>query len=60
MISQEPGPHVPAPFLSRFAAGSDDPDCFIADLNMDGVIGLIDQLLMGSAMVEFVPVTAVR
>jgi len=27
---------------------------------MDGVIGLIDQLLMGSAMVEFVPVTAVR
>ena len=31
-----------------------------ADLNMDGVIGLIDRLLMGSAMVEFVPVTAVR
>ncbi len=30
------------------------------DLNMDGVIGLIDRLLMGSAMVEFVPVTAVR
>jgi len=26
---------------------------------MDGVIGLIDQRLMGSAMVEFVPVTAV-
>ncbi len=32
----------------------------IADLNMDGVIGLIDRLLMGSAMVEFVPVTGVR
>ena len=27
---------------------------------MDGVIGLIDQLLMGSAMVEFVPVTPSR
>ncbi len=40
--------------------GSDDPDCCIADLNLDGVIGLIDRLLMGSAMVEFVPVTAVR
>ncbi len=26
----------------------------------DGVIGLIDQLLMGSAMVEFVPVKAGR
>ncbi len=24
---------------------------------MDGVIGLIDRLLLGSAMVEFVPVT---
>ncbi len=31
-----------------------------ADLNMDGAIGLIDQLLMGTAMVEFVPVVAVR
>ncbi len=40
--------------------GSDDPDCCIADLNMDGVVGLIDRLLMGSAMVEFVPVRAVR
>ncbi len=40
--------------------GSDDPDCCIADLNIDGVIGVIDQLLMWSAMVEFVPVTAVR
>ncbi len=30
------------------------------DLNMDGVIGLIDLMLMGGAMVEFVPVTAVR
>ena len=40
--------------------GSEDPDCCIADLNMDGVIGMIDQLLMGSAMVEFVPVTALR
>ena len=29
-------------------------------LNMDGVIGLIDRLLMASAMVEFVPVRAVR
>ncbi len=27
--------------------------------NIDGVIGLIDHLLLGSAMVEFVPVTAV-
>ena len=26
----------------------------------DGVIGLIDQLLLGSAMVEFVPVKAGR
>ncbi len=25
------------------------------DLNMDGVIGLIDQLLLGWNMVEFVP-----
>ena len=30
------------------------------DLNMDGVIGLIDQLLLGRSMVEFVPVKAVR
>ncbi len=35
-------------------------DCCIADLNMDGVIGLIDRLLLGSAMVEFVPFKAVR
>ncbi len=32
----------------------------LADLNLDGVIGLIDRRLMRSAMVEFVPVTAVR
>ncbi len=29
-------------------------------LNMDGVIGLIDRLLLGSAMVEFVPFMAMR
>ena len=37
-----------------------DPDCCIADLNLDGVIGLIDRLLLGWNIVEFVPVTAVR
>ncbi len=31
-----------------------------SSLNMDGVIGLIDQLLMGRSMVEFVPFKAVR
>ncbi len=31
----------------------------LADLNMDGVIGLIDQFLLGWNMVEFVPVSAV-
>ncbi len=40
--------------------GSDPRAHEPANLNMDGVIGLIDRLLMGSAMVEFVPVTAVR
>ena len=40
--------------------GSDDPDCCIADLNLDGNVGIIDFMLLGSAMVEFVPVTAVR
>ena len=35
-----------------------DPDCCIADLNMDGVIGLIDRFLMSSAMVEFVEIPA--
>ncbi len=39
--------------------GSDDPDCCIADLNIDGNVGMIDLMLMGGAMVEFVPVTAV-
>ena len=40
---------------------SDDyPECCIADLNMDGEIGLIDRLLVGRSMVEFVPVKAVR
>ncbi len=34
--------------------------CCIADLNMDGVIGLIDWLLLGRSMVEFVPFKAVR
>ena len=60
MISEAPGRHVPAPFLSRFGAGSDDPDCCIADLNMDGVIGLMDRLLLGRSMVEFVPFKGVR
>ena len=35
------------------------PNSCIADLNMDGVIGVIDQLLM-AVMVEFVPFKAVR
>ncbi len=42
------------------ATDANDAGPGIADLNMDGVIGLIDRLLMGSAMVEFVPVKALR
>ena len=30
------------------------------DLNMDGNVGIIDLMLLGGSMVEFVPVTAVR
>ncbi len=36
--------------------GSDDPDCCIADLNLDGRVGIRDLLLIGSSGVEFSPV----
>ncbi len=39
--------------------GSDDPECCVADLNVDGVVGLADRLLLGSSLVQFLSVTSV-
>ena len=37
--------------------GSSDPDCCIADLDLDGVVGMSDRILAwGSIAVEFSPV----
>ena len=39
--------------------GSSDPDCCIADLDLDGVVGLSDRLLLAAEMVAFVPLRVV-
>ena len=36
--------------------GSDDPDCCIADLDLDGVVGMSDRILMWGELIEFLPV----
>ncbi len=36
--------------------GSDDPDCCVADLDLDGVVGMSDRILMWGELIEFLPV----
>ncbi len=36
--------------------GSDDPDCCIADLDLDGEVGMSDRIVLWAKLVEFSPV----